>query len=867
MVLRPSNSDHAAPAQSQSTLPYPVTPTSEQPSAPHSSKLARSDSQSQTDTPLDHKLQDINLRSIDERSALPPEASATGPDSEASLAQDVPPPLNVRKSVIAPLEASEQSSVPSILQIQKPSISDGCDGALQNQETAHELPTNTPEQPSELDGSSLLNNDAARNTNPFREQPNIQTFNPQNTPESIWSSPDTELPPNSSGPTLSPAAPNSAAALYQEERAANPFRQSHPNPSAVAEYASQPDSTNSNLLVSQNPVIPSSIEEDTATIKPRNEFDQAPPIPVAHNSNQLHSRDTSHVSLKVPHQVPKQPPTFSEVTEQHPAFHSQPQAPTNQTQLNLQASREEANKQRNEVYQIRHIRWHDANSSKNPRQTPVLMQNANGPCPLLALVNALALTTPSESSTALIETLRVREQVSLGLLLDAVFDELTSGRRGATAELLPDVGDLYSFLVTLHTGMNVNPRFVPSRFQEKQSHLAGLNLSLAQGNPRSELGGFEQTREMKLYSTFAIPLIHGWIPMENDAAHVAFDKIAPTYEDAQNVLFKEEELEEKLKTDSLSLEEQDFFLDLTNVKEFLSTWPTQLTDHGLASIKRTIKPAQVAILFRNDHFSTLYKEPQTNELMTLVTDAGYATHDEIVWENLADISGTRSELFAGDFKSVIHQQSSAPLQGDGEWTTVESRSRWRHPVHPQPGQNTPTATQAPNEVQQPGVNERAEQEDRDLALALQLQEEEEERQRNEQAARRSEQRLSEQYLSQDSANERSSIPPRRNNLNNSQESNDVPPPYEQAANGRRFNPPNGPPPNQQGQRRNNQGHRVGGQRQTNQQNNTQGGRRRNNRQTLVEQIPATPFDGGRGRQNEYASSNSVSDRREGCNVM
>lgn len=42
------------------------------------------------------------------------------------------------------------------------------------------------------------------------------------------------------------------------------------------------------------------------------------------------------------------------------------------------------------------------------------VQNADGPCPLLALVNALVLSTPADYAKILVETLRAREQVSLG---------------------------------------------------------------------------------------------------------------------------------------------------------------------------------------------------------------------------------------------------------------------------------------------------------------------------------------------------------------------------------------------------------------------------------------------------------------------
>ncbi|KAF2087523.1 hypothetical protein K490DRAFT_41249, partial [Saccharata proteae CBS 121410] len=280
------------------------------------------------------------------------------------------------------------------------------------------------------------------------------------------------------------------------------------------------------------------------------------------------------------------------------------------------------------TYSIKHIRWFDARIN-SLREAPILTQNENGPCPLLALVNALVLSTPAGEQTALVETLRTREQVSLGLLLNAVFDELMSERCAGAAQELPDVGELYKFLGDLHTGMNVNPQFT--------------------GEHSDKAGGFEKTREMRLYSTFNVPLIHGWLPPSESRAYAAFDRVAKTYDAALNMQFFEEELEGKLSSQGLTDEEQKLYEDLHVIKAFFQTWPTQLTEHGLYAISQSLSPGSFAILFRNDHFSTVYKEPRSGKILTLVTDAGYSSHEEIVWESLVDINGKNSELYSGDF--------------------------------------------------------------------------------------------------------------------------------------------------------------------------------------------------------------------------
>jgi ubiquitin carboxyl-terminal hydrolase MINDY-1/2 len=487
-----------------------------------------------------------------------------------------------------------------------------------------------------------------------------------------------------------------------------------------------------------------------------------------------------------------------------------------------------------ETYSIKQARWYDSSCSKL-RTTPILQQNNNGPCPLLALVNALVMSTPDGEATALVETLRTREQVSLELLLQAVIDELISRPRQGEVEL-PDVGELHAFLKNLHTGMNVNPMFtfVPDR-SSYSMHPAF--------RPKTAPGGFEETREMRLYSVFNVPLVHGWLPDREDPAYQAFSRSAKSYEEVQNILFDEVDLERKLMREGLSPDEQQKFQDLHIIKEFLNAWGTQITPYGLGLLHEHIVPGSFAILFRNDHFSTLYKEPRANQLMTLVTDESYASHDEIVWESLVDVSGQGTELFSGDFRPVSHTTQAAQSSSGGppagprgsslgaggqnvqsmldvdeandDWNTVQRGRGVRRSRASGTEQQTGTTHDNSFAPLAPVVS-KAEQEDHDLALALQLQEEEEARVRRESEARNRDAVLEPQSRVPDSRvnipitgpggpppPRRSSgapqppqqnrpplpVPPRRN-----REDEELPPPtYEQAAQRPAFVPPVGHP--------------------------------------------------------------------------
>jgi len=455
--------------------------------------------------------------------------------------------------------------------------------------------------------------------------------------------------------------------------------------------------------------------------------------------------------------------------------------------------------QRNETYQIKHFNWFDHNS-RTLRRSSMLIQNHNGPCPLLALVNALILGVQHESQAALDDALRAREQVSLGLIIETLMDELLSRGYQSGEGALPDVDELNGFLMRLRTGMNANPRFVPParpvpNLMDADSPL--LDLPQAQ-RAQWRTGSFEATLDLKLYGAFSVPLVHGWLPDPESDAATAFGRSAPTYEDAQALQFGEEELEYKLSRGGLTPEEQQVWEDINSIKNFLKLYPTQLTPYGLEAVQESIPSGSFAILFRNDHFSTVYKHPDSGQLFTLITDAGYADRDEIIWESLVDISGKNNEFFSGDFMPVSHDESAS---GSGA-------GRPGHARHTSQQLGVPS-------VQTPmSPKEQQEQHDADFAMALQLQEEEEQRERAEQARRRSGNahprrstgnipipiRSQQQPQQQQQQEVRPLIPPRNGRSGNpgvnrpvDPDDADAPPAYEEAARGKPYIPPLGSP--------------------------------------------------------------------------
>lgn len=143
------------------------------------------------------------------------------------------------------------------------------------------------------------------------------------------------------------------------------------------------------------------------------------------------------------------------------------------------------------------------------------------------------------------------------------------------------------------------------------------------------------------------------------------NRIAQYYEDIQLLQFRKEELEHQgFQGVALMPDEEQLIRDIDVISSFINVeYPTQLTWFGLDQLNKVLQPGSISILFRNDHFSTLYKHPQSHQLFTLITDAGYSTHAEIVWESLADVKGSSTDYFSGDFCPIHHESTASSNNG------------------------------------------------------------------------------------------------------------------------------------------------------------------------------------------------------------
>lgn len=233
----------------------------------------------------------------------------------------------------------------------------------------------------------------------------------------------------------------------------------------------------------------------------------------------------------------------------------------------------------------------------------------------------------------------------------------------------------------------------------------------------TSLGTFQQTHDMQSYSTFGIPLVHGWLASWSSPEHAAMTRLAQYHEDIQLLPFRQQDYEDRImRGDSLTADEERIMADIETIQNFVQIENvTQLSPFGLTQLSTQLAPGSISILFRNDHFSTLYKHPQSQNLYTLVTDAGYANHAEVVWESLVDVTGFNSQLLAGDFRVVSHD----PPRSAGSESPVGPA------VPPRPNVTTSISPSSAETPRRP--LSRQEQSDADYAFALSLQFQEEER--------------------------------------------------------------------------------------------------------------------------------------------
>ncbi|AJV91485.1 BBT_HP_G0103720.mRNA.1.CDS.1 [Saccharomyces cerevisiae] len=267
----------------------------------------------------------------------------------------------------------------------------------------------------------------------------------------------------------------------------------------------------------------------------------------------------------------------------------------------------------------------------NGQNHRILLQNENGPCALLALANILILSPDhTRFSNELIRLVNKGSQISLKELIEVLADIALQ----VTDKPSTDINELLSLLPRLHEGLNINPEFN---------------------------GSFENTKEMSIFRLFNVDVVHGWVINSFINENIDEKLSHYSYESAQRILTQAADINCGISQDENS---DEVLRDAMHLGLFLNESPTQLTAFGLLRLREKLLHNKFSILFRNDHFSTLFK--YEDRLYTLVTDFGYKNCKDIVWQSLDSVDGSCDAFFAGNFSAaeVNGQQLSTDIERD-----------------------------------------------------------------------------------------------------------------------------------------------------------------------------------------------------------
>eukprot|EP00397_Hematodinium_sp_SG-2012_P049345 GEMP01056885.1.p1 GENE.GEMP01056885.1~~GEMP01056885.1.p1 ORF type:complete len:350 (+),score=69.08 GEMP01056885.1:143-1192(+) len=251
----------------------------------------------------------------------------------------------------------------------------------------------------------------------------------------------------------------------------------------------------------------------------------------------------------------------------------------------------------NDWYRIRTIQFFGSH-----RQ--ILLQSKNGPCPLLGLANVLLLrnqlTLPVDASYVSLDDL---VQLLTDLLLD--LDRNRSAEKdGDDAAWRGNFDGCLRILRTLHVGMDVNVKFKNTE-------------------------AFEFTQNLGIFDLFGIRLLHGWVVSEQDVVmHALLGN--ESYNTAVDRIFE-------LQDNSSPNDRQEASL----IRHWLDDYCSQLTFDGLDQLHVGMRDRELAILFRNSHFATIFK--YKNCIFLLNTDIGFLDSN-LIWEHLNNVDGDTNHV-------------------------------------------------------------------------------------------------------------------------------------------------------------------------------------------------------------------------------
>ncbi|KAJ2509423.1 hypothetical protein GGI11_000251 [Coemansia sp. RSA 2049] len=325
-------------------------------------------------------------------------------------------------------------------------------------------------------------------------------------------------------------------------------------------------------------------------------------------------------------------------------------------------------------HRLKDVAWWAGSGRRDVR---IATQNENGPCPLLALANVLAL----EGRISLAGAARpsVSDQDLVSVLANHLLVSSDTGSSNSSTVGEADVAAALTLLPSLRTGLDVDLQF-------------------------GHIRDFAEGPAVRLFRAFGVALVHGWVvdaDAEPDVAQTLARDCGNGYLGAAEYVIQQ--------TDDGGAQ---------RIRRWLSRTASQLTDHGLHLLGTQLPDSGLCVMFRNNHFSVLFKRAE-GELFLLCTDDGVAGDDRIVWESLRDVRQMSSEFVDAQFRPIVPRASSVAA-GGAESYQQQQQHQQQHKLMHSSAADYVRQMSAPPQAAAAGR-----QIDSDFAFALQLQQQEE----------------------------------------------------------------------------------------------------------------------------------------------
>lgn len=270
--------------------------------------------------------------------------------------------------------------------------------------------------------------------------------------------------------------------------------------------------------------------------------------------------------------------------------------------------------------------------SELTKDVTIIMQTQNGPCPLLVLVNYFILK-------GRIRFERGKKYVDfedmVTALGDLLFPQGHSKSRGSEdgldGDANPETPDydletVLGILPKLQSGLDVDIKF-------------------------TGIFDFEPGPELLVFQAFGVKLCHGWLadPRDLPLREALGDHLS--YNDLTTHLVSLRE------PDASKCADDKCLARVMMMEQFLvHDSPSQMTAHGLNSLRDQLPPNFLGALFWNNHFHTIWKHKDSGVLFLLVTDDGYRNADDVVWQSLDTFHG-ESRFFSSTCEPLAQESS------------------------------------------------------------------------------------------------------------------------------------------------------------------------------------------------------------------